>query len=406
MSKSRAIALAGALGAFAAPAHAIDFTFSAYGDVRFEVPPADGSYLDGDLGKLRFGEYSGSPNAYFEQAMGEVRAQITPEIMATATGRIDPNYGAAADLIEGWVRYRPVSTSDWSWSVRAGAFFPPISLENEEIGWTSFWTLTPSAINSWLGSEIRILGAEGTLQWRRESGTITLIGALFGWNENAGELMTDRGWTLDDRVSGLYSRERVPDESVKLIGGTPPDFTQPFKQFDGNPGWYLDLSWEPEDIGGFEVMRYDNNADPTVRRGGDIAWHTEFWDLGFRKQIDIVTVLAQAMDGTTTIQPAPRFRLSTNFHSAYALVGLDFDEWWFAARVDWYQTRTHAPGPPSPFSEDGHAETISASYQPAKWIRVTGEFLLNDSTRPERVLAGDPARAIEKQFQLALRFYY
>jgi hypothetical protein len=332
--------------------------------------------------------------------------QITPELVAVATGRFDPNYGPAVDLLEAWVRYRPASTSEWLWSIKAGAFFPPLSLENEEIGWTSFWTITPSAINSWVGSEIRIIGTEGTVQWRRHSGTVTLIGGIFGWNENAGELIADRGWNLDDRVSGLYEKVRLPDASVVLAGGTPPDHMHLFVQFDSNPGWYLDLSWEPEDIGGFEVMRYDNEADPSATRGDDVAWRTSFWDVGFRKQLGKVTLLAQAMDGATLIRPSPNFRLDTNFRAAYVLLGLDLDEWWVAARADWFQTRTHAPGPPSPLSEDGYAGTISANWQPRKWLRLTGEFLLADSTRPERVLEGDAARQIEKQFQLAARVYY
>src|SRR5215472_13062115 len=178
---------------------AADFSYNLYGDARFVLPPSDSSYLDGGLGKLRFGDDDGRPNVHFVEAIAEARAQITPEVLAVATGRFDPNFGPAADLLDAWVRYRPVSTTEWLWSVKAGAFFPPMSLENEEIGWTSFWTITPSAINSWVGSEIRILGAEGTLQWRRASGTITLIGALYGWNENAGELIAERGFNLDDR---------------------------------------------------------------------------------------------------------------------------------------------------------------------------------------------------------------
>ena len=48
-----------------------------------------------------------------------------------------------------------------SWSVKAGAFFPTISLENDDLGWTSPYTLTPSAINSWIGEELRTIGSEG-----------------------------------------------------------------------------------------------------------------------------------------------------------------------------------------------------------------------------------------------------
>lgn len=394
-----------ALALINAQARAVDFSYSLYGDARLVVPPSDESYLDGGLGKLRFGNDDGSPSVHFVEAIAEGRAQITPELLAVATGRLEPKYGPIVDLLDAWVRYRPASTTEWLWSVKAGAFFPPMSLENEEIGWTSFWTITPSAINSWFGSELRIIGAEGTLQWRRNSGTLTLIGAIFGWNENAGELISDRGWTLDDRVAGLYGKAREPDESVVLSGGTPPDHTQLFKQFDGNPGWYLDLSWEPEDIGGFEVMRYDNDADPSAARGDDVAWHTSFWDLGFRTQLGKLTLLSQAVDGTTIIQPSPAFRLDTNFRSAYALLGLDLDAWWIAGRIEWFQTRTHTPGPAAPLSEDGHAGTLSASWQPKKWLRLSAEFLLDDSARRERLLEGEAARQVEKQFQFAVRLY-
>jgi hypothetical protein len=403
----RALAFGFLLVVPATPAAAIDFSFDGYGDLRFVSPPGDGSYLYGDLGKLRFGYDNGRPNVHFTEAVGEVHAIILPELTATADVRVNPEYGPAVDLLEAWVRYRPISTSEWRWSVKAGAFFPPNSLENDEIGWTSFWTLTPSAINSWMGNELRIIGTEGSLQWRREGGTLTLLAAIYGWNDNAGEFMTDRGWNFDDRPTGLFEKERVPDETVILQHGTPPDSESLFKQIGSDPGWYVDLSWEPDEMGGVELMRYDNDANPAAKNSdGDVAWHTSFWDLGLNTQFGKITVLAQAMTGSTVIQPAPAFRLDTNFSSAYALAGIDLDDWWLAGRVEYFQTRTHAPGPPSPLSEEGNAETLSASWLPRKWLRVTGEALIVNSTRPERVLAGDPAFQSEKQLQLAARVYF
>ena len=64
--------------------------------------------------------------------------------------------------------WKPISAGiraadgDVSWSVKTGAFFPTISLENDDLGWTSPYTLTPSAINSWIGEELRTIGSEGT----------------------------------------------------------------------------------------------------------------------------------------------------------------------------------------------------------------------------------------------------
>jgi hypothetical protein len=383
------------------PATAADFSFEGYGDFRLIAPPSTDSYLDGGLGKLRYG----SDDEAFQPGdiVGEGRVMITPELMATATARVNAEYGPAVDLLEGYVRYRPVSTTPWRWSVKVGAFFPPMSLENDQVGWSTFWTITPSAINSWAGNELRIIGAEGTLEWRRASGDVTLVGAVFGWNDPAGVMMADRGWNFDDRYTGLIEHSRVPDASV--FGATPPVYANLFTEMDNSPGWYVDLSWEPTDIGGFEVMRYDNEADPSVIRGDQIAWHTRFWDAGFQKQVGRLTFLGQGMSGATTIQPSPFFHQTTDFKSAYALAGYDMDKWWIAARLDLFQTRTQASFP-SDLNEDGHAYTLSLSYLPYKWLRFTGELLSIDDTRQERVAVGEAAHQIETQFQFLTRVYF
>ncbi len=243
-------------------AAAADFQFEFYGDLRLVAPPSTGAYLDGELGKLRYGDDDGA----FQPGdlVGEGRARISPELMVTATARANAEYGPAVDLLEAYARYSPVSANRWHWSVKVGAFFPPLSLENDQVGWTSFWTITPSAINSWVGEELRVIGAEGTLEWRRDSGTLTLIGAVFGDNDPAGVMIADRGWTFDDRVAGLFEHERLPDAAA--FDAPPPAYAHLFTEIDGRPGWYLDLSWEPADIGGFEIMRYDNEADPKRRR--------------------------------------------------------------------------------------------------------------------------------------------
>jgi hypothetical protein len=387
--------------ALAGPAAAADFQFEGYGDVRLVAPPVTESYLDGELGKLRYG--SGDDNFQLGDLVGQGRVLITPELMATATARAEQDYGPALNLLEAYIRYRPVSTNAWRWSVKVGAFFPPMSLENEQVGWTSFWTITPSAINSWVGEELRIIGAEGTLEWRRESGTLTLAGAVFGDNDPAGVMIADRGWTFDDRYTGLFGPQRLPDASA--FGSAPPVYAHLFTEIDNRPGWYLDLSWEPEDIGGFEVMRYDNEADPRDTQGDQIAWHTRFWDIGFQKQLGKLTLLSQGMSGATTIEPSPFFHQTTDFRSAYALAGYDMDEWWAAARVDVFQTRTTASFP-SDLDEDGHAFTLSLSWLPKKWLRFTAELLSVDDTRQERLVEGDPAHAVETQFQFLTRVYF
>jgi len=173
----------------AAPAFAIDFEFDGFADFRLVAPDGERSWLDGGLGKLRYGD--GNSDFQFAGAVGQGSVLFTPEIVAIAVLRADPSQSTFLLPMETYVRYRPVSTTPWRWSVKAGAFLPPFSLENTEVGWASYWTLTPSAINSWFGDELRTIGGEGSLEWRREEGTLALTGALFGWNDPAGVMIAE-----------------------------------------------------------------------------------------------------------------------------------------------------------------------------------------------------------------------
>ncbi len=385
---------------------AAEFRFNGFADVRLVVPPSTDSYLDGGLGKLRFGADDSNPGVKLGELVAEGSATFDDVWLVQADARVNPQYGPAVDLLEAFARYAPKSGDAWSWSVRAGAFFPTISLENEQTGWSSFWTVTPSAINSWIGSELRTIGAEGTLEWRHNGGAVTVVGALFGDNDPAGILISFRGWNFDDRVTGLFEKTRLPDSIATLQHQPTPLERHLFQEINSTPGWYLDLSWEPSDTTGFEIMRYDNDADPTKRSGNQFAWHTTFWDLGFRQQIGPVTILSQAVSGGTLIRPTPTTFTQTDFKSAYALVGWDLDDWWLAARADIFQTRTRTAAlAPSPLSEDGHAFDATVSWLPRRWLRLSAEYLLVDDTRAQRLIDGDAAHQTESQFQLVVRTY-
>ena len=394
----RASIISAALFLVTGVSDAAEIHFTGYGDVRLIAPPAGDAYLDGGLGKLRFGEDDAA--FQFGDLVGEARLE-QDAWSARADARINAHYGPAIDLLEGFVRYAPTSNTQWRWSARAGAFFPPLSLENEQIGWSSFWTVTPSAIDSWVGAELRTIGAEATLEWHSSGNDVTLNGALFGFNDTAGVLIADRGWNFDDRAAGLFEKSRLPDAIA--AHRTPPLTTHLFREIDDTPGWYLDLSYEIDGKTGFEVMRYDNQADPARPR----AWHTAFWDLGFRRQIGAVTLLSQAVSGSTFIRPSAASFTATDFNAAYVLVGWDLDNWWLAARADLFQTRTRTAAlSPSPLSEDGHAFDATASWMPRTWLRLSAEYLLIEDTRAQRAIEGDAPHQTETQFQLVLRTYF
>lgn len=386
--------------------HAIDFNIDAYADLRMIVPSNQVSWQDGGLGKLRFGAEDGNPDFTFAEAAAELSALITPELIGVATVRIAPKQYTAIDLLDGFLRYRPVSTSPLLWSIKGGAFFPPVSLENTEIGWTSPWTLTPSAINSWIGEEIRTIGAEGSVEWRSGLRTLTLSAAVFGSNEPAGVLLADRGWSISDAFSGVFGHPRMPDLEAKVLRQPVPMRTPEFVQIDNRPGWYAAGSWDETGLAKLNFILYDNDADPSATYRSTVAWHTQFEDVGVSSQIGNVTLLAQAMLGETFFRPSPSFSSDTHFSSAYLLAGWSIDEnWRLALRGDVFAAGTHTTAGIADVRESGTAVTAAVDYLPTPWLRLTAEGIRVDSTRSQRALAAIDPHQVENQFQLSARFY-
>jgi hypothetical protein len=315
------------------------------------------------------------------------------------------------------VRYRPVSTTAWRWSVKAGAFFPPVSLENDEIGWTSTWTLTPSSINTWIGEEFRTIGAEAKLELRGTTDTLEANVAAFGWNDPAGVLIDERGWALHDRPTGIFDKPRLPDALVTHWGMTPPVETAMFKEIDDRVGYYARAMWRHEGIGRVEVLRYDNRADPAAFDGKTFVWRTEFWSAGLETEIGDFTVLAQGIVGETEIAPSASYDRVVEFWSAYVLIARAFEEWRFAARAEVFGTDAtvtyydfgegewEIEDAPT-FGEHGHAFTLAASWSPEDWLRLSAEALFVDSYRPQRRIVGLDPSSGESQFQLGARFYF
>ena len=387
--------------ALPAPLHAQEFHLDAFGDARVVAAPDERSWRDGGLGKTQDGEGGVTPTFGQISAIGS--AQLLPDLSAYAHARLDPTQRSAVDLIEAFARYRPVSTTPLRWSVKVGAFFPPVSLENDGIGWTSLWTLTPSAINSWVGEELRTIGSEGTLEWRGEGHTLELHGALFAANDPAGILLAERGWTFDDQPTGLFGRNRLPDVTVRP-GYTTPAYSLPFQEIDGRPGWYGGATWHATGYGSVSLLRYDNEADPAATNG-EFAWHTEFWSLGGKTRIYPITVMGQVMVGSTAFAPGGRTS-RTDFEAAYVLVGWEHGAWRLAARFDQFGTDGYAPGGTIDLGESGFAGTVALTWRPREWLRVTGEVLHVASTREQRELEGLAAATQGTQAQLAFRLFY
>src|SRR5438552_2232436 len=149
----------GVLLASACTAEAQEFSANGFLDGGLVIPSHDKSWLKGGFGKLDNGGGGGQSPALVSQGVADLRLTLDPSAFVFATVRASPDQHAPFDVLEAYGRYQPIATADRLWSIKLGAFFPPISLENESVRWTSPWTLTPSAINSWLAHEIHEPGS-------------------------------------------------------------------------------------------------------------------------------------------------------------------------------------------------------------------------------------------------------
>src|SRR5882724_8151841 len=183
-----ACAAAALLLAGAGSAYELDLSV----DVRAVSSDATDSRLEGGLGKLRYdASDDGLRLGYLRVGY---RVDVTQTLRVTgeaaAYGDHDVN---ALDLTELYAEWRPIPSSSWRSRLKVGAFYPEISLENRMRGWRSPYTLSFSAINTWIGEEVRAIGAEYSLDLLgRSQGhafDLTFNAVAIGWTDTAGTVL-------------------------------------------------------------------------------------------------------------------------------------------------------------------------------------------------------------------------
>ncbi|HEX6177271.1 MAG TPA: hypothetical protein VF057_02845, partial [Thermoanaerobaculia bacterium] len=149
--------------------------------------------------------------------------------------------------------------------IMAGAFFLPTSRENIDNLWETPYTMTSSALNTWLGEEFRPVGIDATYMRRTaRAGVFTAGATLFAGNDTFGALPIDRGWAMHDRWTLLG--EHFP--SRRGI------YTSVSAETDNRLGWSARGKWN-NDRGAFQVTRIDNRSDALLY-GELYNWATRF----------------------------------------------------------------------------------------------------------------------------------
>jgi hypothetical protein len=310
------------------------------------------------------------------------------------------------DLTEAYLEWRPAPDSVWRSRVKAGAFYPPISLEHRAAGWTNPYFINSSALNTWVGEELRTIGVEYNLDWlgaqRNSEFDFGLTAAAFGWNDPAGVVVAFRGFALHDRQTPLFGRLRT------WVPGGGRQQRVLFDEIDGRPGYYVGAQARYSDRVLVRALHYDNRADPEAYDPAieDGAWLTRFDSAGIRLQTgNDWTVIGQWLAGSTGI--GEYTASSWDFDAKFMLLAKQQGQHRFAARYDWFamsQVRSAYPGLPG--RDRGNAQAVSWTYEPLPRLELTAEYLQVDSDYNWRRRLGEDPRAREHTLQVGVRYTF
>ena len=381
-------------------------------DGRLVVANGAPSFVNGGFGKTRF---QGAADGGFRAQVVPVEADFVwqPRFSNSLTANVSAgwqrSHGYGPDLMEAFLNYLPSRTSNIGFSGRVGLMWPEISLEHSTGGaWTAVNTITPSAINSWVGEEVKVIAAEGTMHVTAGEHELAFTGAVFGWNDTSGTLLSFRGWALQDIKATAFGRFPLPPRNL-FLSLAQQNNTRNTIEIDHQPGWYARADWRPPWPFGVALFYYDNRGDPqAVTQDLQWGWRTRFWNLGINAKLgDQTKLLAQGMIGSTKMgfpvngQPW----VDTDFRSVYVLLVHDFGPFALSGRVEGFGTREHGSEMSPRNSDDGWAWTIAARFPINEHLTVLGEALQVRSWRDTRMDLGGLPSPFEAQsvFQIALR---
>ena len=387
--------------------------FEVSGDVRLVAVDGERSWVDGGFGKLRSGS-GGDGQA--QPQLGNLslvwKPQLSWSLGAVVVGEIQGGQHTEAGLSQAYLTYRPMRSGKLAFSARAGLMWPPVSLEHEGADWHVKDSITPSAINSWIGEEVRPVAAEATVTASLGSHKVRVTGALMAANDTSGTLLTFRGWALHDRTTLAFSGQPLPPLEEPVVFYQAP-FTHPLldvgEGFARRPGYYAKLAWQPPVPIRVELFRYDNGADPEAANAGlEWGWRTRFNNAGLAANLGSGTELkAQAMQGRTKMGFPDNGRrwIDNRFRAAYLLLTRPFGRFTASARVDAFGTRNHGSDVDAEYDEHGWSAMLAGKRD---WRHFTGlvELLHVWSDNPSREHAELPFRQAQTQLQAELRMHW
>lgn len=362
----------------------------------FETAP---SFLEGGFGKLLDDG---------ESATAEARLAVDWEMGAgwglfmhgVARRDADGETSAGSGLLEAFVE-KSFGDGEWHlWTVRAGQFFLPSSRENVDSLWTSPYTLSLSAMNSWIAEEIRPIGVD--VAYRKtflSDHKLQLAATVFGGNDTSATLIAWRGFSFHDRPTPtgrfvpLPPIERFDEQFPRQSARGSKAFGS---DLDGRPGYAGRARWNaPDDKAVIQATAFLNRGDRALH-GEEYAWETDFRWLSAETRLPAgLRLVGEWGTGTSKMGFAPPGGKSEAvvdilFDTFYVLLTRDFGTWRATVRYDDFRVEDRDSTALDDNREDGRAWTLAVLVPIDEHWRAGAEWLDVEADRPSAGRAGSP----------------
>lgn len=343
------------------------------------------SFVDRGTGILRYGDNGLNAQQAVLRARQDFGTSFSLDVVANYYQDGEQNIGLSqAQLI-----YKPLSPATTKFKARFGFFYPAMSLENVDEGWLSPFTYTQSAINSWIGEELRTLGAEFTLyspgRSRNSPWSWELHGAAYKGNDPLGTLLSWRGFAMHDRQSLNNDRVWLAPYPTVLSEDViwHPQYVEPFHELDGRVGFYVGAHLSYFKQSTIRYYYYDNMADPLALSEERLyGWRTKFHSIAAQHKFTKNTrLISQLMTGSTAM--GDRF-VFADFDALYVMLSHRHKQHRFSVRYDRFQVEEDDIIPIDVNDSDGYGYTASWRYDFNKHWQAGVEFHHNKNTALNR----------------------
>jgi hypothetical protein len=292
-------------------------------------------------------------------------------------------------VTEAWLNWSPLPVSGYRIRARAGVFYPAMSLENTDLAWTSPYTSSFSAINSWIAEEVKTRAVELSVsrpgRFFNSNYSIQWVAALFQGNDPAGSILTWRGFALHNLQTAIGERVDFANYPSIAAGGIvepQPAWVEPNRELDHKTGYYLGAHWLYQDLTEVRLYWYDNRAEPTTFKHGQYGWDSRFISLAVQHQLsEQWRLLAQYLDGETLMG---QNIVAADYRSSYLMLNYQLERHSVSARYDHFHVTDKDQTPTDDNNGRGHSWTLNWTYQLTEQLNVAIEHTDLTSAQPNR----------------------